>query len=216
MTSLEKLLAFLLVYENFSCYVFNSTLIIRNENDFTPAINEFTLKIISTKQQLSELVDNGFDLLPHLDKTRHRLGKGAIACLLFVGKELASMEWVAMRAEAKAAIDIYPCKVDFLNKEAYAGGVWTKSKYRGKGLHIYTYYKIYDFLRENGVRTVKSIVEVNNSAAIKSHERFAPEEKIVAKAHYLRVMGLHFWRETQYEPTTKEDSIRGNGIGGSG
>jgi hypothetical protein len=47
--------------------------------------------------------------------------------------------------------------------------------------------------------TVKSIVEVHNSAALKAHERFAPEEKKESEAHYLRVMGLHFWRETPYK-----------------
>ena len=201
MTLLRRLLGFLLVYENFTCYVYKSTLTSRNENDFLPRINEFTLKIISTKQQLHELVNRGFDLSSHFARAQHRLGKGAIACLVFIGKELASMEWVAMNAKAKASIDIYCCKVDFSNKEAYAGGVWTNPKYRGKGLHIYVYYKIYDFLRDNGIMTVKSIVEVNNSAALKSHDRFAPEEKIVATAHYLRVMGLHFWRETPYELT---------------
>lgn len=200
MTSLRKLLSFLLVYENFTCYVYRSRLISRNENDFKPGMDDFTLKIISAKESLNELLNNGFDLSPHLAKTKHRLAKGAIACLAFVGKELASMEWVAVNAEAKASIDIYPSKIDFSNKEAYAGGVWTNPKYRGRGLHVYVYYKIYDFLRENGITTVKSIVEVHNSAALKSHERFAPEEKIEAKAHYLRVMGLRFWKETPYQP----------------
>jgi hypothetical protein len=199
-TALKKILAFLLVYENFTCYVYESKLIRRNENDFKPGISDLTLKIISTKQQLNELVNNGFDLSPHLARTKHRLEKGATACLAFVGKELVSMEWVAMNAEAKASIDIYPCKIDFSHKEAYAGGVWTNPKYRGKGLHLYVYYKIYDFLRENGLMTVKSIVEVHNAAALKSHERFSPEEKIKAKARYLRVMGLHFWRETPHQP----------------
>jgi hypothetical protein len=200
MTSFKKLLAFLLVYENFTCYVYDATLISRNEDDFKPRMDDFTLKILSTKQALNELVNNGFDLSPHLARTKHRLEKGATVCLAFVGKELASMEWVAMNAEAKKSIDVYPCEIDFSRKEAYAGGVWTNPKYRGKGLHIYVYYKIYDFLRENGLTTVKSIVEVHNTAALKSHERFAPEEKIKAKAHYLRVMGLHFWWETPLQP----------------
>jgi hypothetical protein len=200
-TSLRKVLAFLFVYENFTCYLYKSTLTKRNENDFTPRIKEFNFQIISTKQQLNDLVKDGFDLFSHSAKAEHRLEKGAVAGLVFVGKELASMEWVAVNAQAKASIDNYPCRVDYLIKEAYAGGVWTNPKYRGNGLHIYVYYKIYDFLRENGIVTVRSIVEVNNSAALKSHDRFAPEEKIEAKARYLRIMGLQFWRETPLKPT---------------
>lgn len=199
--SLRKVLAFLLVYENFACYLYKSTLIRRNESDFTPRIKKFTLKIISEKQQLNELVNDGFDLSLHSAKAKYRLEKGAVACLVFMDKELASMEWVAMNAAAKARIDNYPCKVDFSNKEAYAGGVWTNPKYRGNGLHKYVYYKIYDFLRENGIMTVRSIVEVNNTAAQKSHDKFAPEEKIEAKARYLRIMGLQYWRETALKLT---------------
>lgn len=202
MASLRKLTDFLFVFENFSCYVFSSRLTRRNENDFLPRTNDFTLKIVSTKQELDELVHNRFDLSVQFAKAEYRLSKGAIACMVFVGKELASIEWVGTNPQSKAGIDIYPCKVNFSNKEAYAGGVWTNPKYRGNGLHLYAYYKIYDFLREQGIVTVKSIVEVNNAAALKSHERFAPEEKIEAKAHYLRVLGLHFWKEIPVKPVS--------------
>ena len=195
-TLLRKVLAFLLVYENFTCYLYQAALKIRNEDDFTPRIQDFTLKIVSTKPQLNELVNSGFDLSRVSAKVKYRIEKGAIACLVFVNKELASMEWAAMNAEAKASIDKYPCQVDFASKEAYAGDVWTNSKYRGNGLHIYAYFKIYDFLRENGIITVWSIVEVHNTAAMKSHDRFAPEERIVLRGRYLRITGLHFWRET--------------------
>jgi hypothetical protein len=200
MNWLPKFLTYLFVYENFKCYVYNSSLIIRNENDFKPGIKEFTLKIISTEQQMDDLAKGGFNLLSHLTKAKNRISQGAAACFIFIGKELASMEWVATNPRAKAVIDIYPCKVMYKAREAYAGGVWTNPQYRGKGLHVYAYYRIYDYLRENGIKSVKSIVEVNNSAALKAHARFAPEEKIEAKARYLRILGLHFWKETPYKP----------------
>jgi ribosomal protein S18 acetylase RimI-like enzyme len=195
-TLLRNIFAFLIAYENFTCYLYESTLKRRNEDDFKPRIKEFTIKIVSTKQQLDVLINDGFNLSLHSAEIKRRLEKGAIGCLEFVEKDLASVEWVAMNAQAKAAIDDYPCRIYFSNKEAYAGGVWTDSKFRGKGLHMYVYYKIYDYLRENGIVTVRSIVEVNNTAAIKVHEKFAPEEKIYARAHYLRITGLKFWRET--------------------
>jgi hypothetical protein len=200
MTWPPKFLTYLYVFENFSCYVYNSSLIERSEKDFKPATEDFTLKSVSNEQQMDDLIKGGFNFLSHLAKAKYRISKGAAACFIFVGKELASMEWVAMNPEAKAAIDIYPCKVLYEAKEAYAGGVWTNPRYRGKGLHVYVYYRIYDFLREHGIKSVKSIVEVNNTAALKAHARFAPEEKIEAKAHYLRILGLHLWRETPYKP----------------
>ncbi len=161
-----------------------------------PGIKGFTLKIVSTKQQLHELNDGGFNLSLDHAETKHRLEQGAIACFIFMDRELASMEWAATNTAAKAAIDNYPCRVDFASQEAYAGGVWTSPKYRGSGLHAYVYYRIYDFLRENGIRTVRSIVATTNTVAIRSHEKFAPEEKIVARARYLKILGLQFWRET--------------------
>ena len=198
-TTLKKTLAFLLIFENFSCYVYSSKLKIRNENDFTPGIKNITLKIVTAKDQIDALIQSGFDLSLRLSIIYTRLEKGALTCLVFVDKELASMECAATNAAAKQGIDIYPCKIDFDHKEAYAGGVWTNPKYRGKGLHLYAYYKIYDYLREQGIVTVKSIVEVHNTAALKAHARFAPEEKIEAKAHYLRLLGLHFWWRLRYK-----------------
>lgn len=195
---IKKALSFLLVFENFTCYIYNSTLKPRNEKDFLPGIENFTLEIISGREELDELSRRGFDLSLQSFKIQTRSEKGAIICLLFAGKELASLECAATNAAAKTSIDIYPCKVDFAKNEAYAGGVWTNPKYRGKGLHVYVYYRIYDYLREQGIITVKSIVEVNNTAALKAHARFAPEEKIEVMAHYLRVVGLHFWKEKPY------------------
>jgi hypothetical protein len=200
MTWLPKFIPYLLVYENFNCYVFSSRLIPRNENCFKPGFNEFTLKIVTNEQQMDDLVKSGFNFLSHLEKAKYRISQGAAACFIFAGKELASMEWVATNPRAKAAIDIYPCQVLYKANEAYAGGVWTNQKYRGKGLHLYAYYKIYDFLRERGIKSVKSIVEINNTAALKAHARFAPEEIIEGKAHYLRILGLQFWKETPYKP----------------
>jgi hypothetical protein len=197
---LKKVFALLLVYENFKCYLYKNSLTNKNEVDFLPAVKGFSLKIVSTKQQIDELINDGFDLLTHSIKAKYRLEKGAVACLVFMDKELASMEWVATSTEAKASIDNYPCATDFKNKEAYAGGVWTNPKHRGHGLHTYAYYKIYDFLRETGIDTVKSIVEVNNAAAIKSHDKFAPEEKVYGKACYFRAAGIQFWKESPLKP----------------
>jgi ribosomal protein S18 acetylase RimI-like enzyme len=202
-----KLWAFLTVYENFHCWVYRSNLRERDGKDFAPGTGDFVFQIVTSLSQAEELEDSGYSLVPHRERTRDKLSKGAAAGMIFVGKELASMEWVATDAAAKAGIDIYPCPVDFQHGEAYAGGVWTNQKYRGLGLHSYVYYRIYDFLREQGIKSVVSIVEVNNTAALKAHEKFAPEEKIVARAHYLRLLGRHFWRETAYTPGGKYSGI---------
>lgn len=183
------------MFQSYPCYLYENALIKRNETDFLPRIRNFTFHIVTTRQQLEELVSAGFNLSQANKEAWSILEQGAVAGLLFVDRELASMEWAAMSERANRFINIYPLKIDFPQKEAYASGVWTNPKFRQKGLHTYVYYKLYDFLRQCGITTVRSIVATDNVAAQKAHERFAPQEKIYATARYSRILGLQFWSE---------------------
>jgi ribosomal protein S18 acetylase RimI-like enzyme len=193
MRFLKRLAAF--VFQSYFCDLYESTLIERNEADFLPRIRNLTFHIVYTAQRLDELVSAGFDLAHSNTETRSMLEQGAVVGLLFVDRELASMEWAATSEQANRAINIYPLKINFSQKEAYASGVWTNPKFRRNGLHIYVYYKVYDHLRNAGIATIRSIVATDNIAAQKAHDRFAPQEKRYARAHYLRILGLQIWKE---------------------
>jgi ribosomal protein S18 acetylase RimI-like enzyme len=198
------------IFQSYSCYLYESSLIKRSEADFLPRIRNSIFSLITSEQQLDELESAGLEL-SHIDtEARSMLGRGTVAGLLFVGRELVSVEWVALNEQANRIINIYPLKIDFRQKETYASGVWTNPKFRRNGLHTYVYYKVYDFLRENGIRTVRSIVATDNLAAQKAHNRFAPQEKIYARAHYLRILGLHFWNE---EPFNQQSAARWLDVG---
>lgn len=192
-----------LTFQSYSCYLYESTLIKRNEADFLPRVGNLTFKLVTKIPQLDELASAGFDLSQIDTETRSALEKGAMAGLLFVDSELASMEWAAMTEQANRAINIYPLKIDFSQKEAYASGVWTNPKFRRNGLHTYVYYKVYDFLRINGVKTVRSIVAIENIAAQKAHEKFAPHEKLHGRARYLKILGFQFWSEKLSGPSDR-------------
>jgi hypothetical protein len=183
------------VFQSYYCDIYDSTLIQRNEADFLPTIGNYSFTMVTTEQQLDDLESSGFKLSQIDSEARSMLQRGAAAGLLFVDRELVSMEWVATNDLANKAINIYPLKINFLQKEAYASGVWTNPRFRRKGLHIYVYYKVYDFLRINDIEIVKSIVATDNIAARKAHERFAPQEKIIGRAHYWRILGIQFWSE---------------------
>ncbi|HEX7475087.1 MAG TPA: hypothetical protein VF318_03905 [Dehalococcoidales bacterium] len=191
----EHLAALIKANENLDYYLYECLLSKRNEADFMPKIREFTLKTIATAKELDDLIAAGFDLSLDSPITRRGLEKGAVAFLLFVGKELASRELVATNAEAKTAIDKYPYTVDFEHREACASGVWTNPKFRNQGLHLYVFYKAYDYLFEYGIKIVRSIVWVDNIAAQKAHARFAPDIKKYARGRYFRIVGLPFCRE---------------------
>ena len=169
----------------------------RNEAEFRPKIPDFALKRLSSVKELDELIAGGYDLSAEPPLTRLGLEKGAVAFLLFVGRELASRELVATNAEARAAIeDKYPYKVNFNNQEACASGAWTNPKFRQQGLHTYVFYKAYDYLRENNIKIVWSIIWVDNIAAQKAHQRFAPDIKKVARGRYRKILGLTFYKES--------------------
>ena len=191
-----RIASFVTANETLNFYLYECRLTKRNEADFLPRCRDFSLKIITSESQLDALIAEGFDLSPDMGATRRGLEKGAIAFILFVGRELATRELVALSPEAKAAIDKYPYKVDFANGEACASGVWTNHKFRKMGFHTYVFFKAYDYLREKGTKTVRSIVWVENEAAQKAHARFAPEMRKYARGSYFKLMGLHFCRQT--------------------
>jgi hypothetical protein len=196
-----RLVALATSNETLSYYLYECRLTKRNENDFLPRTRDFELKIITDLAQLDELTSRGYDLSLDAGFTRRGLQNGAAAFLLFVKGELATRELVATNARAKAAIDKYPYRVDFANREACASGVWTNPKFRQMGLHTYVFFKAYDYLRESGIKVVRSIVWVDNVAAQKAHERFAPDIRKYARGNYLKVMGLHFSWETPLKQT---------------
>jgi hypothetical protein len=201
----RKVARYLLAYENFQGLVYENTLVRRNEAAYRPRIENTSVKIITTEDQLDDLSKSGFDLSSDPDnlETRHRIKKGAVAFFVFVGSEIASKEWAAMNPEAKATFNNYPYRVDFAAREACAGGAWTRPKYRAVGINTYLCYKMYEYLRENEIAKVWSLVEINNIAAQQVRKKFAPQVKIRKKARYVRLLGFQFWKETPIGEQTK-------------
>ena len=167
---LSKKLRFLLLhsfrYDTY--YLYKHTMMKRNEADFMPKIQDFTLNIVFTNQQADELaVAMGVDFRSYINNARRMLDKGAIAFCIFVKSELANIGWVAMTQEAKNIIDPTPYRVIFSDKEACTGSTRTIPKYRGKGLMTYSFFRRYEFLRE----------------------------QIIAKIYRLRILKLVFYKE---------------------
>ena len=184
-------------------YVTEHVLEKRNEPDFTPKIKDFTFKIVETTQQLDELARDGFDLsLLDITEARYRLEKGAIVILIFVERELALRHWSALTEEAKNTFNRYPYKVNFTDNEACLGGAWTNPKYRRQGLGMYSLFKLDEFLMSKGIKKKRGITLINNIAMLRVHEitdEKIGERRIYAKARYLRIGRLQFWKETPLE-----------------
>jgi len=109
-----------------------------NEADFTPKIDNITLKIISTNDEANELENEGLKFRSQPVKNRNRLDKGAIAFCILIERELANIGWVAMTQQAKDALNELPYRVDFSKSEACSGDAWTNPKFRRMGLRKYS------------------------------------------------------------------------------
>ena len=137
-----------------------------NEEEFTPRIEDFTSKVITTNQEADELVAGGYEFRYSDGIHRERLDKGAIACCIFVGRELAHIAWVALNEEAQKSILDLPLRVDYSNNEAFMGGGITNTRYRRMGLMSHGSVQRRRFLREKKAIVSRTPVAKNNIASL--------------------------------------------------
>ncbi|MGB2798888.1 MAG: hypothetical protein WBC55_03345 [Dehalococcoidia bacterium] len=168
------------------------------ESDFMPKIDDFTLKIVSIKQEADALEAEGLEFRSYVSNADDRLDKGAIAFCIFVGQELANISWIAMTLEAQRSLREAPCKVHFSRNEAYRGGIWTNPKFRRMGFSLYSLWKKLEFLQERGIPTSRAIIAKGNVTPQLGHTKFAPIR--YGEGRYLRILWWKSWKEKQLPP----------------
>jgi len=199
-------------YENTEFYITGRVFRVEDETKYLPKITNITHKIVETVTQLDELQKDGFDLsLLDVDQPKHRLQKGAIAILVFVSHELGFKSWTALTKEAKDIINPYPYKVDFENGEVCGGNAWTNPKYRRQGLNTFAGHKREQYLIGKGKTKSRSIKYTTNIASIGVTKKRG--SSIIAKARYIRIFGLKFWRE---KPVKSEGELPRTELGKDG
>jgi hypothetical protein len=205
---IKRILAFLispLLSEYGVFYVNQHALEVKDKASYLPKIPNVTQKMVETIEQLDELASKGYDLSPlDISQARYRLGKGAIANLVFVDHELGYRGWTALTKKAKKTFNRYPYKVDFKNGEFCSGDAWTYPKYRRQGLSYYAVNKAQPFLIGKGLNTYRGIVLADNTASIGQSTKHGDE--LVAKARYIRIFGLQFWSERPVKSTNGENN----------
>ena len=182
------------VYSRREYYLYERTLKELNEADFMPSIQDFTFKIVVSKEQADELDANGFELPENITKARHRLDKGAVAFCIFVDGKLAHIAWVALTEEAKNSFDSLPYLVDFSNSQACTGGIVTIPEYEGRRLMTYSSFKRYQFLKEKGIISLRSAVSTDTLASNRVVSKV--EHKLYGKGRYIRILWWKSWKET--------------------
>ena len=181
-------------FEYGNYYLYEHILEDGNEADFLPKIKNFTFNTVSSNEEADALAQStGVDFRKHFIDSRKRLEKGAIAFCVFIDGEAAHTGWVALNEEARKSVDSLPYEIDFANGEACTGGTGTLTKYRGKRLMVYGYFKRFQFLREKGVKISRNAVDVRNIASQRVHAKF--NHKIYARARYLKILWWKSWKE---------------------
>lgn len=176
-------------YRNY--YIYEKTLNDVDEAVVTSRLQDATLKIIHSSEELDKLTKEGYDF--KLPNFKERFKRGALPFCIFVEQELAHVTWVAFDEIAKREIDQLPFKVDFSKGEVCSGGSWTDPRYRGKGLLSYVYSYIFPYLAEQGIRKDKFSIQEGNIASQKAHTKLNPT--ITGKIRYLRLLRWEFWKE---------------------
>ena len=174
-------------------YLSEQTLKERNEAEYLPKVQDFLLKIITSNQEVDELTAEGFDFRPWYRGYRKRLDAGAIALCIFVGRELASILWVALTQQAKDSLGQLPNKVDFSKGEAYAGGTWTSPKYRRMGLTRYNVFKREQLQLENGMMINRGATSQRNIAGWMTAVEVGMN--VYAEARYIKILWWKSWKE---------------------
>lgn len=188
-----------LLFEHRTFYLYERPFKSRpNKADFLPKVQDYSLKILTSSEQLDYLQKDGFDLsLLNVEQAKYRLTKTAILILVLINNELAHRRWLAINEEAKNTFNNYPYKVDFENGEACGGDTWTNPKYRRQGINLYVDYESEKYQLEQGVKWSRSIVDTKNRVSLATYKR-RDGAKIYAKARYLRIFRFKSWKEYRY------------------
>ena len=164
-----------------------------NKADLMPRAEDCAVKIVSTNREADGLETQGLEFRSQVLNARERLRKGAVAFVVFVGREFASIAWVAMSQEAADTLSEPPVQMDFTNGEALCGAVLTKPEHRRMRLNLYMGLHIRQFLLDRGIATMRGAIGKENAASLKANDKFSPI--VYAEGRYLRVLWWKSWKE---------------------
>ncbi|MDY6917398.1 MAG: hypothetical protein SVP26_05550 [Chloroflexota bacterium] len=170
-----------------------------DEAEFLPRVDNLRFEVVRSNRQADELEAQGFAFRSCARNTPERLDGGAVALCTFVGKDLASICWVALTQEAMDALPEPPFKVDFDNGEACGADAWTNPRYRRRGLAAHRTLKTHQFYQQNGVTIGRTAYRKDTVYPERLAARFNRTRH--GEARYLRVLWWRFWWE---RPLTRQ------------
>jgi len=177
-----------------------------------PPIKGLTFKVIYTPAELDKLIDDGCDLVIDFNQVRRGLGKGMVAFLILVDRELASMGWACMTEASKSILRGYPYYRD-LDRLACIVGGWTNPRFQDSSISSYLKHKRHQLLKEMGFIFERSIVAESTAkdlCAIKEQNNFEFTYRLrtYTNVSLPGIFGVEFWNEHLLNETDSKPLYR--------
>ena len=159
---------------------------------------EVVLHVIETREDVSMLVAEGYeDVMSTVPLFERRLDSGAVAACAFVGKEFASIDWMAFSVTAKLSFDQRPYKVDFAKGEVCTGGAFTVRRFRRRGIAACRFSRQVQYMHERGCTVYRTAIRDDNTPSKRPVERYGGQVRRIG--HWRRLLWSTSWTETAVE-----------------
>ena len=185
------------IFDHQTYYIYENTS--DGNTEAKPNVANLTFRVISTLEELDELIAEDFNFYPYLNmhfdfdisEIKNRINQGATLFCTFVGKEIASVLWLALTEEAKQEIDIVPYPIDF-KAEACLGDGQTVPKYRRLGIYTYCVSQICQFAHNKRLK-LRFTIPHGIIAIFKVHTHVGSNS--LGEISYWKFLAWETWKE---------------------
>ena len=159
---------------------------------------EIEMRMVETREDARRLVAEGYeDVMSTVPLFERRLDSGAVAACAFVGKEFASIDWMAFSVTAKLSFDQRPYKVDFAKGEVCTGGAFTVRRFRRRGIAACRFSRQVQYMHERGCTVYRTATRDDNTPSKRPVERYGGQVRRIG--HWRRLLWSTSWTETAVE-----------------
>jgi hypothetical protein len=160
---------------------------------FLPRVDRHDLFIVKDNKSADDLESRGFEFRSKVFRAREALDHSAIALIVFVGGEIASITWVGMNSSIQRIFDDPPKKINYASGDALICGAATFPGFRKKGLYTYTLFKALEYLSTSGNEKCISFTARGLPIYGISEKLFG--SRLVGHGYWLRIIGMQFFWE---------------------
>ena len=187
------------VYRNHWCRIYEVRVDDAVRVVATAPFEGIPLHIVESREDVLKLSEDGCDnLLESFYDMGRRLDAAGGAACVFLGREFASIDWIAFSDRAKREIEPLPIKVDFENGEAVSGAAFTVRRFRGRGIGTYRVSRQAAYLQSLGYHVCYSTIAVDNVPSQRCIERYGA--RFDRLGHQRRFLWWNSWSEKPLDP----------------